>query len=71
MLPLFFRFLVDQFETFLHKRTADKRPWLAHICFHAIHEPHPSMPIFYDMCAKDPDRLGALTMWDVQLGQCR
>lgn len=64
-------FLVDHFEAFLKKQTAANRPWLAHICFHAIHEPHPSMPIFYDMYQNDPDYLGALTMWDVQVGRIR
>ena len=43
------------------------RPWLAHLCFHAIHEPHPAMPQFYHDYANDPDYLGALTMWDVQV----
>ena len=33
------KFLVDHFESFLNKRDKDQRPWLAHICFHAIHEP--------------------------------
>jgi arylsulfatase A-like enzyme len=61
--------LVDHFESFLTKRVADKRPWLAHICFHAIHEPHPSMPEFYHQYANDPDYLGALTMWDAQVGR--
>ena len=61
--------LVDHFETFLDQRTADRRPWLAHICFHAIHEPHPAMPEFYHQYANDPDYLGALTMWDAQIGR--
>ena len=78
-------FLVDQFEKFLDKNLAAKKPWLAHICFHAIHEPHPAMPEFWDMYAtpgqkrpqpvdpasgwRDPDYLGALTMWDKQVGR--
>lgn len=62
-------FLVDQFENFLKRQIAAKRPWLAHICFHAIHEPHPAMPKFYNLYSKDPDYLGALTMWDVQIGR--
>ena len=51
------------------RRAACRRPWLAHICFHAIHEPHPAMPAFYHLYAKDPDYLGALTMWDTQVGR--
>ena len=47
----------------------NNRPWLAHICFHAIHEPHPAMPEFYRDYQHDPDYLGALTMWDVQVGR--
>ena len=62
-------FLIDQFEAFLNKRIVDSRPWLAHICFHAIHEPHPAMPLYHHMYQNDPDYLGALTMWDVQLGR--
>jgi arylsulfatase A-like enzyme len=62
-------FLVDQFEAFLERQIAAKRPWLAHICFHAIHEPHPAMPYFYHLYQKDPDYLGALTMWDTQVGR--
>jgi membrane-anchored protein YejM (alkaline phosphatase superfamily) len=73
-------FLIDRFETFLAKQIAAANPWLAHICFHAIHEPHPAMPVFWNMYAtpgtnrgdpnyRDPDYLGALTMWDVQVGR--
>lgn len=62
-------FLIDQFEEFLDRQIAAERPWLAHICFHAIHEPHPAMPEFYQLYAKDPDYLGALHQWDVQLGR--
>ena len=73
-------FLIDRFELFLAKQISAANPWLAHICFHAIHEPHPAMPEFWDMYAtpgtnrgdpnyRDPDYLGALTMWDVQIGR--
>jgi|EP01043_Picozoa_sp_COSAG02_P004727 arylsulfatase A-like enzyme len=73
-------FLIDRFELFLTKQIAAANPWLAHICFHAIHEPHPAMPEFWNMYAtpgtnrgdpnyRDPDYLGALTMWDVQIGR--
>ena len=73
-------FLIDRFELFLTKQIAATNPWLAHICFHAIHEPHPAMPEFWNMYAtpgtnrgdpnyRDPDYLGALTMWDVQIGR--
>jgi arylsulfatase A-like enzyme len=62
-------FLVDNFEAFLTKQIVAGRPWLAHLCFHAIHEPHPAMPQYYHLYTKDPDYLGALTMWDVQLGR--
>ena len=73
-------FLIDRFELFLAKQLAAKNPWLAHICFHAIHEPHPAMPKFWNMYAtpgtnrgdpnyRDPDYLGALTMWDDQIGR--
>lgn len=73
-------FLIDRFELFLTKQITAANPWLAHICFHAIHEPHPAMPEFWNMYAtpgtnrgdpnyRDPDYLGALTMWDVQIGR--
>lgn len=61
--------ILDHFETFLQKQATAGRPWLAHLCFHAIHEPHPAMPQFYHDYANDPDYLGALTMWDVQVGR--
>jgi hypothetical protein len=44
-------FLLDRFEIFLGKQIAAANPWLAHICFHAIHEPHPAMPVFWNMYA--------------------
>eukprot|EP00939_MAST-03C_sp_MAST-3C-sp1_P001971 g1971.t1 len=62
-------FLVDHFEDFLTRQTQKNRPWLAHLCFHAIHEPHPAMPEFYDMYDVDPDYLGALSQWDAQVGR--
>jgi len=62
-------FLLDRFEEFLKRQVASERPFLAHICFHAIHEPHPAMPEYYHLYAKDPDYLGALTMWDAALGR--
>jgi arylsulfatase A-like enzyme len=62
-------FLVDHFDAFLLRQIAARRPWLAHLCFHAIHEPHPAMPQYYHLYDRDPDYLGALTMWDAQLGR--
>ena len=62
-------FLIDHFDAFLTRQIAAHRPWLAHLCFHAIHEPHPAMPYYYHLYARDPDYLGALTMWDAQLGR--
>ena len=61
-------FLVQQFERFLLQQLAAHRPWLAHLCFHAIHEPHPAMPDYYRRYSKDPDYSGALEMWDAALG---
>ena len=62
-------FIVDRFLEFLDKSIVDKKKFYAHLTFHAIHEPHPAMPEFYDMYEKDPDYLGALTMFDVELGR--
>ena len=42
-------FLVDRFDDFLRAQLAARRPWLAHLSFHAIHEPHPAMPHYYQM----------------------
>ena len=62
-------FIIDSSEEFLGRQVAANTPFYAHLCFHAIHEPHPAMPQFYHMYSKDPDYLGALTQWDVQLGR--
>ena len=62
-------FLVDHFEKFLEKREQDERPWLAHLCFHSIHEPHPALPEYYNQYEVDQDYIGALTQWDVQIGR--
>ena len=43
------QFLVQQLEAFLDARAADGRPFLAHLCLHSIHEPHPAMPEFYHL----------------------
>lgn len=42
-------FLMDRFEIWLEKTLADGRPFLAHLCLHSIHEPHPSMPQYYHL----------------------
>ena len=42
-------FIVDRFETFMSESIQEERPFYAHLTFHAIHEPHPAMPEFYDM----------------------
>ena len=62
-------FVVDRFEEFLQTSLAKGKQFYAHLTFHAIHEPHPAMPEFYDLYEKDPDYLGALTMFDDQLGR--
>jgi hypothetical protein len=36
--------IADRFTDFLDARVKDGRPWLAHLCIHSIHEPHPAMP---------------------------
>ena len=41
-------FIMDHFETFLRQTVAEERPFLAHLCLHAIHEPHPASPRFYE-----------------------
>lgn len=62
-------FIVDRFLAFLDQSLAADRQFYAHLTFHAIHEPHPAMPDFYDMYENDPDYLGALTMFDAELGR--
>jgi hypothetical protein len=37
-------FIVEKFTEFLDERVKDAKPWLAHLCLHSIHEPHPAMP---------------------------
>lgn len=62
-------FIIDHFEEFVQARAADDRPFLAHLCMHSIHEPHPAMPEFYAQYQNDPDYLGTLTQLDVQIGR--
>jgi hypothetical protein len=44
-------FIVDRFVDFMDKALAEDRPFYAHLTFHAIHEPHPAMPEFYEVGA--------------------
>lgn len=39
-----------------------RRPFLAHLCLHSIHEPHPALPEYYQTYEKDPDYLGAIQL---------
>ena len=40
-------FIVEKFTEFLDERVADSKPWLAHLCLHSIHEPHPGELILF------------------------
>lgn len=62
-------FIVDRFITFMDTTLSENKNFYAHLSFHSIHEPHPAMPEYYHMYAKDPDYLGALTQFDTQLGR--
>ena len=62
-------FIVDRFVSFMERTLAQGNNFYAPLTFHAIHEPHPALPEFYAMYQKDPDYLGALTMFDTQLGR--
>lgn len=62
-------FIVDRFLTFMRSTLSENLKFYAHLTFHAIHEPHPAMPEFYRYYKNDPDYLGALTMFDGQLGR--
>jgi len=64
-------FIVEKFTEFLDERVADSKPWLAHLCLHSIHEPHPAMPEFYALYQNDPDYLGTLTQMDSAIGVLR
>ncbi len=64
-------FIAARFTTFLDQRVADKRPWLAHLCLHSIHEPHPAMPVYWHQYQNDPDYLGTLTQMDAGIGAIR
>ena len=63
--------IADRFTAFLDDRVKDSRPWLAHLCIHSIHEPHPAMPMYYHMYKNDPDYLGTLTQMDAGIGAIR
>ena len=60
---------MDAFESFVKRQTVAKRPFLAHLCLHSIHEPHPAMPEWYDVYKRDPDYLGTLSQMDLQFGR--
>jgi arylsulfatase A-like enzyme len=62
-------FIVDRFLAFMTKTLASGQNFYGHLTFHAIHEPHPAMPEFWRWYKNDPDYLGALTMFDGQLGR--
>ena len=64
-------FIVEKFTEFLDERVHDSKPWLAHLCLHSIHEPHPAMPEFYSLYENDPDYLGTLTQMDAAIGVLR
>jgi arylsulfatase A-like enzyme len=64
-------FIVEQFTQFLDARVSDSKPWLAHLCLHSIHEPHPALPEFYRLYQNDPDYLGTLTQMDSAIGVLR
>jgi hypothetical protein len=64
-------FIASRFTTFLDDRVSDGRPWLAHLCLHSIHEPHPAMPAYYHLYQNDPDYLGTLTQMDAGIGAIR
>ena len=64
-------FIATRFIKFLDDRVSDGRPWLAHLCLHSIHEPHPAMPQFYSQYKNDPDYLGTLTQMDTAIGFMR
>ena len=64
-------FIMNKTFEFLAKRKKDRRPFLAHLCLHSIHEPHPPMPKYYRWYTHDPDYLGAITQMDVQIGRLR
>jgi arylsulfatase A-like enzyme len=69
-------YILDTFERFLNKTTAAKKPFLAHLWLHTVHEPHPALPEFfyaYNDTYGNPagDYLGTLTQMDVQIGRLR
>lgn len=64
-------FIAQRFQRFLDDRVRDHRPWLAHLCLHSIHEPHPAMPEYWHMYKNDPDYLGTLTQMDKGIGVIR
>lgn len=80
-------FIAGRFTKFLDDRHSDGRPWLAHLCLHSIHEPHPAMPHvrlspingqtydcasqWHSMYKNDPDYLGTLSQMDAGIGMIR
>lgn len=70
-------FIIKTFEEFLNNlissndsdHDVNKSPnFLAHLCMHAIHEPHPSLSQYFNQYEQDADYLGAITQMDHAIG---
>jgi arylsulfatase A-like enzyme len=62
-------FIMDRFENFAYRQAVvNERPFLAYLCLHALHEPHSTLPEFYNMYSIDSEYLGAITQMDNAIG---
>jgi hypothetical protein len=61
-------FLFERFQEFMLRQVQAHKPFLAHICLHTIHEPHPALPENHARYQNDPEYLGALHQLDDAFG---
>ncbi len=70
------QYILDHLDAFLTDTVHQKKPFLAVVWFHSIHEPHPALPEYYHSYTDvfgDPagDYLGTLSQMDAAVGRLR
>jgi arylsulfatase len=62
-------FIVNIFADFAMRQIQNDNQFLAYLCLHSIHEPHPALPEYYNLYHNDPDYLGTITQMDAAIGK--
>merc|ERR1719506_1855401 len=66
--------MMDYFEDFLKRKAKSKEPWLAQLSLHTNHEPHPSLPEWYNAYKEAEggpagDYHGTISQMDAAIGR--